>query len=293
VTDDLHDLLEDAVSDVEPRDRLHQIRRRTRRARRRRAAGLGVVAAGVATAVVAVVAVLVTPDGTRRTTTPDAAAEPDTHVAALYFVGDTPAGPRLFREFRRVEDAPGFASELAALAAPDDPDYRTLVEPGALAGADVRDGSFVVPVERRLAPLAAQQVVFTLTAAAQELLPVAFTTGERPPWVVARRTRVLADVSISDPQEGSVVTGTVTARGVASSPEGTVPWRIEDAGGDVALEGFATASGAYDRLYPWETEIDVSGLAPGTYTFVASTDDPSGGTEGFGATSDTRTIVVE
>jgi hypothetical protein len=48
-----------------------------------------------------------------------------------------------------------------------------------------------------------------------------------------------------------------------------------------------------DRLYPWETEIDVSDLEPGTYTFAAMTDDPSGGAEGPGATTDTRTIVVE
>ena len=46
-----------------------------------------------------------------------------------------------------------------------------------------------------------------------------------------------------------------------------------------------------DKLYPWETEVDVSDLAPGTYTFVAMTDDPSGG-EGGGPTEDTKTIIV-
>ena len=46
-----------------------------------------------------------------------------------------------------------------------------------------------------------------------------------------------------------------------------------------------------DKLYPWETEVDVSGLAPGTYTFVAMTDDPSGG-EGGGPTEDSKTIIV-
>ncbi len=49
-----------------------------------------------------------------------------------------------------------------------------------------------------------------------------------------------------------------------------------------------------DRLYEWETEpIDVSALPSGRYTFVAMTSDPSGGAEGFGPTSDTRTIIVE
>jgi hypothetical protein len=36
----------------------------------------------------------------------------------------------------------------------------------------------------------------------------------------------------------------------------------------------------------------VSGLAPGTYSFVALTDDPSGG-EGPGPTEDSKTIIVE
>jgi hypothetical protein len=46
-----------------------------------------------------------------------------------------------------------------------------------------------------------------------------------------------------------------------------------------------------DKLYPWETEIDLSGLEPGDYTFVAMTDDPSNG-EGSGPTEDSKTITV-
>ncbi len=63
--------------------------------------------------------------------------------------------------------------------------------------------------------------------------------------------------------------------------------------GAVVLTYSAMAKGWEGRLYPWQAEIDVSGLAPGTYTFVAMTDDPTGGAEGGGPTSDTRTIVVE
>jgi hypothetical protein len=36
----------------------------------------------------------------------------------------------------------------------------------------------------------------------------------------------------------------------------------------------------------------VSGLAPGTYSFVAMTDDPSGG-EGGGPTEDSKTFTVQ
>ncbi len=56
-------------------------------------------------------------------------------------------------------------------------------------------------------------------------------------------------------------------------------------------KGYATAEGWMDKLYPFETEVDISGLAPGTYTFVALTDDESGG-EGGGPTQDSKTITV-
>ncbi len=39
--------------------------------------------------------------------------------------------------------------------------------------------------------------------------------------------------------------------------------------------------------------VDLSGLQPGTYLFVAKDDDPSGGAEGNGPAVDTRTIVVQ
>ena len=71
-----------------------------------------------------------------------------------------------------------------------------------------------------------------------------------------------------------------------------MPWEIR--GRPTATrcsKGFATAEGWMDKLYPWETEVDVSGLEPGDYTFVAMTDDPSGG-EGGGPTEDTKTITI-
>lgn len=71
---------------------------------------------------------------------------------------------------------------------------------------------------------------------------------------------MLALVSVTAPGEGQEVHGSFGADGVASSFEGTEP-------------------------------IDVADLAPGRYTFEASTDDPSGGEVG-GPTTDTRTVVV-
>ena len=82
-----------------------------------------------------------------------------------------------------------------------------------------------------------------------------------------------------------------TASGVANSNEANVPWQIRQ-GDKVVKSGFSTAQGWMDKLYPWESDpIDVSDLAPGEYTFVAMTDDPSGG-EGFGPQVDTRTINI-
>jgi hypothetical protein len=73
-----------------------------------------------------------------------------------------------------------------------------------------------------------------------------------------------------------------------------VPWRILDAdGNDMGVEpGFVTAEGWLDQLYPWEIEVDVSGLTPGTYVFEASTGDPSDG-EGRLPDVVAATIVVE
>ena len=47
------------------------------------------------------------------------------------------------------------------------------------------------------------------------------------------------------------------------------------------------------KLFPFETTVDVSGLKPGDYTFWATTDDPSGGTEGIGAMTDDKSFTVQ
>ena len=60
----------------------------------------------------------------------------------------------------------------------------------------------------------------------------------------------------------------------------------------MVASGFATAEGWSDRLHPWETEVDVTDLEAGTYTFEARTADDSEG-EGPGPDVDTRTVVVE
>ena len=80
--------------------------------------------------------------------------------------------------------------------------------------------------------------------------------------------------------------------GATFAPGSPLDWSEPLVPGEVVLDGFSTAEGWIEHLYPWEAEVDVSGLEPGTYTFAVMTDDPSGG-EGPGPTEDTKTIVVE
>ena len=78
------------------------------------------------------------------------------------------------------------------------------------------------------------------------------------------------------------------ATGVASAFEATVQWKILR-GKDEVKAGFATAEGWMDKLYPWETTIDVSDLPPGEYTFVAADSDDE---EGNGPTEDSKSFTL-
>jgi hypothetical protein len=206
---------------------------------------------------------------------------------------------------------------LARLAAGEaqDPDYGTALPAGGGFASVEYDGTAVVVgladdtwvakpagMTARQAKLAAQQVVYTLQGIQQDRVPVKVTGPDGQPSTflgfdtsagleAAGQSAVLALVNVTEPAEGAAVSGTFTASGVANSFEATVPWHVEDQSGATVLEGFATADGWADKLYPWQAQVDVSGLAPGTYTFVATTDDASDG-EGAGPTRDTKTITV-
>ena len=247
-------------------------------------------------------------------TTTEPPQEASQVAAPLYFVGETPMGLRLFREFRKVQDDNPLEEAAALLTAGDvlDPDYRTLFPSGSFASVAYSDGGFVAELadagwqdrpdgmSRDDATLALQQLVYTLQGVQQERAPVVVTLDGEPTTLFGLDTaggvtnapdiEVLALVNVTSPEEGAIVTDTFTASGLASSFEATVPWEVRQ-GETVVQEGFATAEGWMDKLYPWETEVDVSGLAPGDYTFVARTDDPSGG-EGFGPTEDSKTFTV-
>lgn len=234
----------------------------------------------------------------------------------VYFVGDTPQGPRLFREFRQVESDNPLEEAAALMTAGDalDADYRTAYPSGSFASieyaadgfrVELADDAWTTPADLAAsdeATLAVQQLVYTLQGVQQERVPVTVVLDDAPTTLfgvdtadgvaAAPQLDVMSLVNVTEPEEGATVSGTITASGVASSFEATVPWEVRQ-GDEVVLDGFATAEGWMDKLYPWEAEVDLSGLAPGEYTFVAMTDDPSGGAEGAGPDVDSKTIVVE
>src|SRR5687768_6147148 len=120
--------------------------------------------------------------------TDDTTADPSETVVPLYFVGDTPQGPRLFREFRSVPADNPLMEATALLLAGDtlDPDYRTLWPQVEIAGVEATDGVLLAHVagdgftERpdgmspKVARLAIQQLVHTLQGVQQERVPVQF-----------------------------------------------------------------------------------------------------------------------
>jgi hypothetical protein len=299
---DLGDLLHHAVDDIEPVDRIDAIRARTAHSTARAARPWFYAAGGTVLATAAAVAAFAVLGGGPPTADEgpaDHGHEADTVLVPAYFIGDTPRGERLFREFDTVAGSDALQGALDRIQRPpSDPDYVTAWAQGSFDSAQVSGDTIEVEVgsvDVDTSALAAQQLVYTLQGAIGQRLPVQLVRDGEPtgaPLTAQPQNDVLNLVSISDPAEGEAYHGSFTARGRANSFEATVHWEIQTEGGRVVREGFATASGWMDRLYPWETEIDLTGLRYGFYTFVVRQDDPSGGAEGSQPAVDTRTIIV-
>lgn len=295
---DLGDLLHDAVDGIEPADRIEAIRDRTAASPAHAARPWFYAAGGVVLATAATVAAFaLLGDSSGPDRDHDMATTPTgTQVVPVYFIGDSPRGDRLFREYDEVPAGDPLQAALDRMERPpSDPDYRTPWTTSSFGSATLRDDGIDVELEDGTLDddLSAQQVVYTLQAAVGERLPVQLVRdGEPVGEPLTAQSDVLNLVMINDPTEGLAVGAGFTARGAANSFEATVPWEIRDESDQVVKQGYATATGWMDKLYPWHATIDVRDLPPGFYTFVAMTADPSGGAEGSGPFSDTRTIVV-
>lgn len=238
-----------------------------------------------------------------------------TVTVPAYFAASTAQGGRLFREFRRVDAADPLGEATALLVHGDslDPDYSTAFPPGGFANVTWSEGAgaFIVTLaddswttrprdmSRAGAKLAVQQLVYTLQGVQQRRDPVIVQLGNDPVPLFGIDTTdglrndpsALALVNVTSPEQGATVSGdSLEATGVANSFEANVVWEIRS-GATVVLDGYATADGWMDKLYPWQKSIDISSLDPGDYTFVARTDDPSDG-EGAGPTEDSKSFTV-
>ncbi len=338
----LRRLLDETVAHLEPTDQLETIRARTNQkptpatTSTRRTWIWGTLGAAVATAaVIGGLAVLndqrPTADPAPIATPSDTATDPGVTpseeptepnggsvAAGIYYVGDTPFGPRLFREFHQVSATDRLLASLEqATSQPADPDYRSAWPSGsftqagfdgvgtagsysvAITDASLRDRPAGMSAEE--ARIAVESVIYTLQAAGRTRAPVQFYLDGNPvdqvygvptaePLAQGDPLDVLSLVNITNPAEGTSASGRLQVDGVASSFEATVPWRLLHGSSEVR-RGFFTADGWLDRLYPFAGSISLRGLPAGTYTLRVQTEDASDG-EGPGPYVDTRTITV-
>lgn len=332
MTDDLvREMLREVADGVEPGDRLDAIRSATSGGRRTSrawwaAGGVALVAASVVTALA------LTTGGTPRSqdpdpaepapTTPSTSANPACcRAVPVYFVGDTPAGPRLYREFRRgpgPTSAETFALDTALHGDAQDPDYRSLWPADAASGAYAMSEELItVTLEGDLhdrpagmteaeARLAIEQVVRTVQGAfGHGRIPVQLLLNDArtdqvlglpasEPLTTGSDLEVLAHVSLSDPSEGTTVDNDepFTVKGVGNSFEGNIVTRIQRWEGTEVVKEEPAIAGTYeDRLFPFEVTFDLTDVPPGDYVVVSQTDDPSG--EGRFHTDSRRITVVD
>lgn len=251
---------------------------------------------------------------TPPTTQPDPTTTAPGAVQALpvYYVSDTDAGLRLYREFHRVagDDAASDAVR-EMLGDPLDPDYRTLwpggtelVAPVTADGgeitvdlsADALDGT---GLGSAAAQAAADQLVLTVQAALQSSDPVrllidgdpvpelwgAVATADPLPRPDVYAVRSL--VQIDRPAHGATTGTTVSVGGEAAVFEANVPWQVLGSGGEVVQEGFTTAAEG-QRFSHFSFVVT---LPPGEYTVRVTEDDPSDG-EGRPPFVDDKQITV-
>jgi hypothetical protein len=340
----LRRLLSDAVSEIDPENRLDELRASVHprpkvvpmsRSRSWYAA-TGILATAAVIGVIAYVTSMsidkntnvgpATDPGTKlpsmtATATDTALASaspgPDTqwHAAAVYYLGNGPRGPVLYREWSArppTTKALEYAIE-GLMTDPSDPDYRTAWKAGWLRSASAGNGRIRIdlgdaPALRprsmtaREASEAIQQVVYTVQAAAQNRDLVQFTRHGKPATSVlgvpttqpVRQGKVLDVLSlmnITDPAEGVHVSrGRFVVTGVNNGYEAHVLVRLVR-NGKTYLTKPGMASGAYEnRLFPWRVSLDTSKLVPGRYLVVASNGDGKGDGN---VDQDTRTIYLK
>jgi hypothetical protein len=232
----------------------------------------------------------------------------------VYWVTSSATRSLLAREYRNVPDyGDPLVSAVQAMLRqrPADPDYDSPWRPAdtvavraGAAGITVTlsaDAFAATSISSGVAAAAIQQLVWTVTTAAQRDLPVtvqvADTTAFQAWGAVAlgtpvrRDTRFRACVWIDTPQEAGVQHGTVRIAGQGSAFEGTYRWKVVRSGKQVAA-GVAIGSPAGPGAKWTQFAVDVP-LQAGAYLLTVVPDDPGDQEMPAGWTwPDTRSFTV-
>lgn len=274
-------------------------------------------------------AVAASPTPTPQPTAPSASASSPsptgttgTWAAPIYYPGRSAAG--LYREFHPLPVTPGsvathISDALKVATDPKSPQRVDLEYSPWLVGTSRSlqvgmAGTDIVVVTlpdsektrrgatREQARLAAQQLVWTATAVAQDArlgLQIRFSGGSgklfgvlpvdatfrRPP---ANESYLdLAAIWILQPEPGSTLRGPVVLSGQACTFEANVAWQVVS-GATVVRSGHTTAGQACPVRSNWS--VTVKGLPAGSYTFRAFELSPKDGTSYQGL--DTTTFTV-
>ncbi|RYB89667.1 hypothetical protein EUA06_13755 [Nocardioides glacieisoli] len=325
----IRDLLHEVTDGVEPEDRLDTIRAATADSGRRThrgwwtAGGVGLVAASVVTALA-----LSTGGGPRgsepgpadestATSTPTEPNPATSRAVPVYFVGDTPSGPRLYREFQRGTgpmSAETFALDAALSGTSQDPDYRSLWPAGAVSGAyEMHEELITVTLEGDLhdrpagmteaeAWLAIEQVVRTAQGSfGQGRIPVQLLLNDArtdqvlgvptsEPLAAGSDLEVLAHVSLSEPSEGRTIRvgRALTIAGVGLSEDDRISVRVKLREGTPVLRDVKfDLDPADSTLSPFNVDLYLGDIQPGVYDVVVSVTNPDGTFD-----TDTRRITV-
>jgi hypothetical protein len=222
-----------------------------------------------------------------------AAPTPGDRAVPVYALGPTAVGPRLYREFRASAAADPVEGAVAGLAvAPSDPDYRS---PWLGLPARVSRSGTTATVTFDRAPaltwasaqLAAQQVVYTVTAADPRIRAVRVVAPGLPATATARAAAsgVLAPVWLLDPLDGGTAGSRLTVSGTASVVEATVGVEVRR-GGEVLARTTATASAGAPGRGEWTATLSVP---PGSYVVAAFERSATSGAE---VAVDTKRVTV-
>ena len=231
-------------------------------------------------------------------------------AVALYWVGDTAKGLRLFREFKAAPkgvDPVITALETLFTSVPQDRDYSNLwttqakvnavTREGDLAYVDITPGRLNVGSEAETRAI--DQIVWTTTAADPSIKKVRILIEGKQAQSLAGHVdltqefvrgltyEVLADIWILKPEEAQAISGSLTVEGVATTFEANVAWRLTQ-NGEVIRSGSTTAAEAAPARAPWS--FTVEDLAPGEYVVHAS---EYSAKDGSLVTEDTKTFTIK